>query len=55
MHLRELAAALLDQVTTPRGYAFDDTVREMVNARMRATSLVAATCVYRLLGDVCVA
>jgi Protein of unknown function (DUF3800) len=41
---RELAAALLDQVTTPRGYAFDDTVREMVNARMRATSLVAATC-----------
>lgn len=41
---RELAAALLDQVSTPRGCAFDDTIREMVNARMRATSLVAATC-----------
>jgi hypothetical protein len=32
---RELAAALLDQVTTPRGYAFDDTVRDMVKVRPR--------------------
>ena len=48
---RELVAALFDQVTTPRGYAFDDTVRDMVNARMRATSLVAATCVDSSCND----
>lgn len=41
---RELAAALVDKVTTPRGFAFDDTVRDMVNTRMKATSLVAVTC-----------
>lgn len=48
---RELAAALLDRVTTPRGCAFDDTVRDMVNTRMRATSLVAATCVDSTSND----
>lgn len=48
---RELAAVLLDQVSTPRGYAFDDTVRDMVNRRMRATSLVAATCVDSACND----
>jgi len=48
---RGLAAALLDQVTTPRGCAFDDTVRDMVNARMRATSLIAATCVDSACND----
>lgn len=48
---RELAAALLDQVSTPRGCAFDDTVRDMVNTRMRATSLVAATCVDSACND----
>jgi hypothetical protein len=48
---RELAAALLDQVSTPKGRAFDDTVRDMVNTRMRATSLVAATCVDSASND----
>lgn len=48
---RELAVALIDQVTTPRGRAFDDTVRDMVNKRMRATSLVAASCVDSATSD----
>jgi hypothetical protein len=48
---RELAAALLDQVTTPRGSAFDDTVRDMVNRRMGSTSLVAASCVDSASND----
>jgi len=48
---RELAAALIDQVTTPKGSAFDDTVRDMVNQRMRSTSLVAASCVDSACSD----
>ena len=48
---RELAAALIDQVSTPRGSAFDDTVRDMVNKRMKSTSLVAATCVDSACND----
>ncbi len=48
---RELASVLLDQVTTPRGCAFDDTVREMVNGRMRATVLVSASCVDSACND----
>jgi Protein of unknown function (DUF3800) len=48
---RELSAVLLDQVSTPRGRAFDDTVRDMVNRRMRATSIVAATCVDSACND----
>jgi hypothetical protein len=48
---RELAAALLDQFSTPRGYAFDDTVRDMVNRRMEATSLVSAACVDSASND----
>jgi hypothetical protein len=48
---RELAAALIDQVTTPRGCAFDDTVREMVNQRMKSTSLVAASCIDSASND----
>ena len=35
---RELVSALIDEVSTPRDCAFDDTVREMVNKRLRATS-----------------
>jgi hypothetical protein len=31
---RELIAVLIDQVSTPRGCAFDDTVRDMVNTRI---------------------
>jgi hypothetical protein len=41
---QELAAALVDQVTTPRNAAFDDTVREMVNRHMQSTSLVSVAC-----------
>lgn len=39
---RELVSALIDEVSTPRDCAFDDTVREMVNKRLGATSLVTA-------------
>jgi hypothetical protein len=48
---RELAAALIDWVTTPKGRAFDDTVRDMVNQRMKSTSLVAASCVDSACND----
>jgi len=48
---RELAAVLLDQVSTPKGRAFDDTVRDMVNRRMRATSVIAASCVDSACND----
>ena len=48
---RELAAALIDQVSTPRGSAFDDTVRDMVNRRMKSTSLVVASCVDSACND----
>ena len=41
---RELAAALVDHVSTPKGSAFDDTVRNMVNRRLRSTSLVSVAC-----------
>jgi hypothetical protein len=48
---RELAGALIDQVSTPRGCAFDDTVRDMVNQRMKSTSLVSAVCVDSASND----
>lgn len=48
---RELASVLLDEVSTPKGCAFDDTVRDMVNRRMRATSLVSAACVDSACND----
>jgi hypothetical protein len=51
LNRRELASALLDDISTPRGSAFDDTVREMVNRRMRATSLVTAACVDSTCND----
>ncbi len=41
---RELASAILDKRTTPVGTAFDDTVRRMVNQRLKATGLVSAVC-----------
>jgi hypothetical protein len=41
---RELATALIDQVSTPPDAAFDETVRHMTNRRLRATSLVSALC-----------
>jgi hypothetical protein len=48
---RELSSVLLDQISTPKGCAFDDTVREMVNGRIRATSLVTAACVDSSCND----
>jgi hypothetical protein len=48
---RELVSALIDQISTPRGHAFDDTVRGMVNGRMKATSLVTAACVDSACND----
>ena len=48
---RELVSALIDEVSTPRDYAFDDTVREMVNKRLGSTSLVTATCVDSTCND----
>jgi Protein of unknown function (DUF3800) len=51
LNRRELASALIDEISTPRGCAFDDTVRDMVNRRMRATSLVTAACVDSTCND----
>ena len=48
---RELVSALIDEVSTPRDCAFDDTVREMVNKRLGATSLVTASCVDSTCND----
>jgi hypothetical protein len=51
LNRRELASVLLDEISTPKGCAFDDTVREMVNRRMRATSMVTAACVDSACND----
>jgi hypothetical protein len=51
LNRRELASVLMDEISTPRGCAFDDTVRGMVNRRMRATSLVTAACVDSACND----
>lgn len=40
----ELVGVLLDGISTPRGYSLEDTVRGMVNRRLRATSIVSAAC-----------
>lgn len=41
---RELVAVLMDGISTPRGCSLEDTVRGMVNKRLRATSVVSAVC-----------
>jgi hypothetical protein len=51
LNRRELASVLLDEISTPKGCAFDDTVRDMVNRRMRATSVVTAACVDSACND----
>jgi hypothetical protein len=48
---RELVSALIDEISTPRDCAFDDTVREMVNKRLGTTSLVTAACVDSRCND----
>jgi hypothetical protein len=44
LNSRELGGAVLDKRTTPAGSAFDDTVRAMVNQRLRSVGLVTAVC-----------
>lgn len=44
-------SALRPITSCVRGCAFDDTVREMVNVRMRSTSLVTAACVDSACND----
>ncbi|WP_016890139.1 DUF3800 domain-containing protein [Mycobacteroides abscessus] len=44
LNSRELGSAILDRRTTPTGVAFDDTIRRMVNQRLRSTGLVGAVC-----------
>ena len=51
MNRRELSSALLDHRSTPVGSAFDDTVRSMVNSRLKATGLVSAVCVDSASND----
>jgi hypothetical protein len=48
---RELVSALIDEISTPRDCAFDDSVREMVNKRLGATCLVTAACVDSTCND----
>lgn len=44
LNSRELGAAILDRRSTPVGVAFDDTVRAMVNKRLKSVGLVSAVC-----------
>lgn len=41
---RELVAVLMDETSTPRGCALNDTVRRMVNNRLWRPSVVSAVC-----------
>lgn len=41
---RELVGVLMDALTTPEGDALDETVRTMVNRRLKNTSVISATC-----------
>jgi hypothetical protein len=41
---RELVGVHLDALTTPIGCSFEDTVRNLVNGRLRSTSVVSAVC-----------
>jgi hypothetical protein len=41
---RELACAVMDGISTPRGCALDDTVKRIVNERLTSTSLISAVC-----------
>ncbi|WP_419179305.1 DUF3800 domain-containing protein [Mycolicibacter engbaekii] len=51
LNSRELASAVLDRRTTPAGIAFDDTVRSMVNQRLRSVGLVSAICADSVCTD----
>jgi hypothetical protein len=48
---RELVSALIDNISTPRECALDDTVRAMVNHRLGATRLVTAACADSTCSD----
>jgi hypothetical protein len=47
----ELASAIIDDVSTPADDAFDETVRELTNARRGATVLVSALSAERRASD----
>ncbi|OLT21611.1 hypothetical protein BJF78_08410 [Pseudonocardia sp. CNS-139] len=48
---RELVGVHLDAITTPRGCSLEDTVRGMVNGRLRSTSAVTAVCLDSRTND----
>lgn len=51
LNSRELGSAILDKRTTPADVAFDDTIRAMVNQRLRSTGLVSAVCADSISTD----
>lgn len=48
---RELAVALIDGISTPRGCSLEDEVRERVNRRLKSTALVQAVCLDSRTND----
>lgn len=48
---RELISVLLDGISTPRGCSLADTIRDDVNRRLGATSVVSATCLDSRTND----
>lgn len=48
---RELVSVLMDGISTPRGCSLEDTVRELVNRRLRATSVVTSACLDSRTND----
>lgn len=48
---RELVGVHLDAITTPAGCSMEDTVRNLVNSRLRSTSVVSAVCLDSRTND----
>jgi hypothetical protein len=48
---RELVAVLIDRISTPAGVAYEDIVKEQVNRRLGATSVVACICLDSRTND----
>lgn len=51
MNRRELASLCIDGISTPRGCALDDTIKQQVNAALASTSLVSAVCLDSKTND----
>lgn len=49
---RELVGVLMDGISTPRGCSLADTVRDNVNRRLKATSVISAACLNSETNDV---